>query len=116
MAVLPQQIWKLDVQHKFKDNQRFLDQVIYLELVNIQACFRFPKIRVNLTGAFGFLLGDLFCLALTMVFGSNTSYPGWEPLCCAIEGLLKAFVNHQDTEAICTVLGKPERERSVSAP
>ena len=44
---------------------------ILLALADIKACFRFPRIHPDLTGAFGFLISNLFCLAVAMVFGSK---------------------------------------------
>jgi hypothetical protein len=46
---------------------------IFLELANITACFRFPRIHADLTGAFGFMAENLFFLATSIVFGSNAS-------------------------------------------
>ena len=66
---------------------------ILLALADIKACFRFPRIHPDLTGAFGFLVGNLYCLAVAMVFGSNTSAASWEPFRRAIEGLSKKFAN-----------------------
>ncbi len=57
----------------------FLDQVIYLVLANILAFFCFPRIAANLTGAFGFLVNNLYFLSTRHVFGSNTSASSWEP-------------------------------------
>ena len=62
---------------------------ILLALADIKACFRFPRIHPDLTGAFGFLVANLYCLAIAMVFGSNTSAASWEPFCRANEGLSK---------------------------
>ena len=51
----------------------FPDEVIFLALADIKACFRFPIIHPDLAGAFGFMTNSLYCLAIAMVFGSNTS-------------------------------------------
>ena len=64
---------------------------ILLALADIKACFRFPRIHPDLTGAFGFLISNFFCLAVAMVFGSNTSSSSWEPFRRAIEGLTLNF-------------------------
>jgi hypothetical protein len=40
----------------------FPDQVIYLVLADILACFHFLRIAVDLTGAFGFLVNKLYFL------------------------------------------------------
>jgi hypothetical protein len=57
----------------------FSDQVIYLVLADISACFRLPRIAADLTGAFGFLVNKLYFLLTSHVFGSNTSASLWEP-------------------------------------
>ena len=74
----------------------FPDTPIFLALADIKACFRFPRIHPDLTGAFGFLAGNLYCLAIAMVFGSNTSAASWEPFRRAIEGLSKKFSSRPD--------------------
>ena len=66
---------------------------ILLALADVKACFRFPRIHPDLTGAFGFLAANFYCLAIAMVFGSNTSAASWEPFRRAIEGLSKKFAN-----------------------
>ena len=52
---------------------------ILLGMADIKACFRFPRIHPDLTGAFGFMADGLYNLATAMVFGSTTSAPAWEP-------------------------------------
>ncbi len=47
--------------------------VILLGMADIKACFCFPRIHPDLTGAFGFLAGGFNNLATAMVFGSTTS-------------------------------------------
>jgi hypothetical protein len=47
--------------------------MIYLALANITACFQYPRIYVNMMGAFDFMAKELYFLATIMVFGSNTS-------------------------------------------
>ena len=71
----------------------FPEAGIFLVLADIKACFRFQKIHPDLTGAFGFLVNDLYCLATAMVFGSNTSASSWEPFRRAIEGLSMKLAN-----------------------
>ena len=51
----------------------FPDEVIYLALADITACFRFPRISADVTGAFGFLAETLYFISSSHVFGSNTS-------------------------------------------
>jgi hypothetical protein len=53
--------------------------IILLGMANIKACFHFPTIHPDLTGAFGFMAGGFYNLATAMVFGSTTSAPSWEP-------------------------------------
>ena len=65
----------------------FPDEVIYLALADIKACFRFPRIHPDLAGAFGFMTTTLYCLAIAVMFCSNTSVSSWKPFCRAIEGL-----------------------------
>ena len=74
----------------------FPDTPIFLALADIKACFRYPRIHPDLTGAFGFLVGNLYCLAIAMVFGSISSAASWEPFRRAIEGLSKKFSNRPD--------------------
>ena len=61
---------------------------IYLALADITACFRFPRIHADLTGAFGFMAEKMYFLATSMVFGSNASASSWEPFRRAIEALI----------------------------
>ena len=51
----------------------FPDAPILLGTADIKACFRFPRIHADLMGAFGFIAGGYFFLAITMVFGSIAS-------------------------------------------
>jgi hypothetical protein len=55
------------------------NDVILLGLADIKACFRFPRIHPDLTGAFGFMAGGYYNLATAMVFGYTTSASSWEP-------------------------------------
>jgi hypothetical protein len=54
------------------------NNVILLGMADIKACFCFPRIHPNLTGAFG-MAGGYYNLATAMVFGSTTSASSWEP-------------------------------------
>ena len=65
---------------------------ILLALADIKACFRFPRIHPDLTGAFCFLINNFFCLAVAMVFGSNTLSSCWESFLRVIKG----FANRPD--------------------
>jgi hypothetical protein len=55
------------------------NDVCLLGMADIKACFCFPRIHPNLTGAFGFMAGGYYNLATAMVFGSTTSASSWEP-------------------------------------
>jgi hypothetical protein len=55
------------------------NDVILLGMADIKACFCFPRIHPELTGAFGFMAGGYYNLATAMVFGSTTSASSWEP-------------------------------------
>lgn len=70
---------------------------ILLAWLDIAACFRFPRIHPDLSGAFGFLANDsLYCLANAMVFGHVTSASSWEPFRRAIQALSKVYANRED--------------------
>jgi hypothetical protein len=55
------------------------NDVILLGMTDIKACFCFPRIHPDLTGAFGFMAGGYYNLATAMVFGSTSSASSWEP-------------------------------------
>jgi hypothetical protein len=61
--------------------------IILLAMADVKACFCFPCIHADLTGAFGFLAGGYFNLATTIVFGSTASASSWEPFWRAIQAL-----------------------------
>jgi hypothetical protein len=69
---------------------------IYLALADITACFRFPRIYADMTGAFGFMAEDLYFLATSMVFESNTSASSWEPFRRAIQSLIPIYSMRTD--------------------
>ena len=52
---------------------------ILLGMIDVKACFRYPCIHADLTGAFGFIGIDFYHLATSMVFGSKYSATSWEP-------------------------------------
>jgi hypothetical protein len=70
----------------------YLDETIYIVLADITACFHFPRILADITGAFGFVADDFFFLAKIHVFGSNTSASSWEPLLRSIEALTPVYM------------------------
>jgi hypothetical protein len=61
-------------------NTRFsyLTATILLGLADVKACFRYPRIHTDLTGAFGFIADEHYNLATAMVFGLTTSASSWE--------------------------------------
>ncbi len=65
----------------------YLTFIILLAMADVKACFCFPRIHADLTGAFGFLAGRYFNLATAMVFGSTSSASSWEPFWHAIQAL-----------------------------
>jgi hypothetical protein len=69
---------------------------IYLALADITACFQFPRIHADMTGAFGFVADNLYFLATSMVFGSNTSASSWEPFRRTIENLIPVYSMRED--------------------
>jgi hypothetical protein len=66
---------------------------ILLGLADAKACFRYPRIHADLTGAFGFIADELYNLATEMVFGSTASASSWETFRRAIKALTKVFAN-----------------------
>ncbi len=66
---------------------------ILLGLADVKACFRYPKIHADLTGAFGFIADKLYNLATAMVFGSTASASSWEAFRQAIKALTTVFAN-----------------------
>jgi hypothetical protein len=69
------------------------DKTIYIALADITACFCFPRILADITGAFEFVADDLLYLATSHVFGSNTSMSSWELLRQSIEALIPMYMN-----------------------
>jgi hypothetical protein len=69
---------------------------ILLAMADVKACFCFPRIHADLTGAFGFLAGGYFNLATAMVFGSTTSASSWELLRRAIQALSVVYAHCHD--------------------
>ena len=57
----------------------FPKETIYVALADITACFCFPRIAADLTGAFGFVADGMYFVVTSHVFGSNTSCSSWEP-------------------------------------
>ena len=70
--------------------------VILLGMADIKAFFRFPRIHPDLTGAFGFMAGGLYNLAMAMIFGSTPSASSWEPFRRGIEALSVAYADRPD--------------------
>jgi hypothetical protein len=69
---------------------------ILLGLADIKACFRYPRIQADLTGAFNFIANELYNLATATVFGLTASASRWKTFRQAIEALTKVFANRPD--------------------
>ncbi len=69
---------------------------ILLGLADVKACFRYPRIHADLTGAFGFIADELYNLATAMVFGSTASASSWDAFRRAIKALTKVFATRPD--------------------
>jgi hypothetical protein len=67
-----------------------------LGMADIKACFRFPQIHPNLTGAFGFMAGGYYNLAMAMLFGSTMSTSSWELFWQVIEALSVVYADRPD--------------------
>jgi hypothetical protein len=74
----------------------YLTFIILLAMAVVKACFRFPYIHTDLTGAFGFLARGYFNLATTVVFGSTASASSWEPFQHAIQALSVIYPHCHD--------------------
>ncbi len=74
----------------------YLTFIILLAMADVKACFCFPCIHADLTGAFGFLAGGYFNLATAMVFGSTASASSWEPFQRAIQALSVVYAHRRD--------------------
>jgi hypothetical protein len=72
------------------------NDVILLGMADIKACFCFPRIHPDLTGAFGFMAGGYYNLATALVFGSTTSASSWVPFLQVIEALSVVYVDRPD--------------------
>jgi hypothetical protein len=70
--------------------------IILLAMADVKACFRFPCIHEDLTGAFGFLAGGYFNLATAMVFGSTASASSHDPFRRAIQALSVIYAHRRD--------------------
>jgi hypothetical protein len=62
----------------------------------MSACFRYPRIHTDLTGAFSFIADELYNLATVIVFGLTASASSWETFRQAIKALTKVFANRPD--------------------
>jgi hypothetical protein len=74
----------------------YLTATILLGLEVVKACFRYPRIHADLTGAFGFIADKLYNLATAMVFGLTASASSWEAFRQASKALTKVFTNRPD--------------------
>ncbi len=67
--------------------------IILLAMADVKACFCFPCIHADLTGAFGFLARGYFNLATAIVFGSTASASNCEPFQRAIQALSVVYAH-----------------------
>ncbi len=74
----------------------FPNEKIFLMLADITACFWFPKISADVTGAFGFLVNGFYFLSTGYVFSSNTSASSWEALRWAIQIMITVYSQWTD--------------------
>ncbi len=70
--------------------------IILLALANVTACFCFPRLAADVTGAFGFLAEHLYFISTCHVFGSNTLASSWEPLWRAIQSMITVYAQRDD--------------------
>jgi hypothetical protein len=68
---------------------------ILLGQEDVKACFRYPRIHTDSTGAFGFIADELYNLATAMAFGSTASASSWEAFRQAIKALTKVLLTGQ---------------------
>jgi hypothetical protein len=71
-------------------------KLIYLILADITACFQFPRISADITGAFVILADGLYFLSTGHVFGSNTSASSWEAFRRAIQSMITVYSKRKD--------------------
>jgi len=71
-------------------------ETIYIALADITACFRFPRISVDVTGAVGFIAEFLYFISTSHVFGSNTSASSWEAFRRAIQNCIPVLSQRND--------------------
>jgi hypothetical protein len=74
----------------------FPTEPILLALADITACFQFPRLSADVTGAFGFLVESLYFISTSHVFGSNTSASSWEPLRRAVKSMITVYAQRDD--------------------
>ena len=72
------------------------EEIIHLALADITACFRFPRISADMTGAFGYVAEGLYFISTSHVFGSNTSASSWEALRRAIQKMIAVLSTNGD--------------------
>ena len=71
-------------------------ETIHLTLADITACFRFPRISADVTGAYCFIAEHLYFISTSHVFGSNTSASLWEAFRRAIQNLIPVLSQKHD--------------------
>ncbi len=71
-------------------------EIIHLALADITACFCFPRILADVTGAFGYVAEGLYFISTSHVFGSNTLASLWEALWRAIQKMIMVLSTNKD--------------------
>jgi hypothetical protein len=74
----------------------YLREIIFLALADITACFRFPRIHADLTGAFGFSAKQLFFFGNKYGIWLKSYASSWEPFRKAIQSLIPIFSMRND--------------------
>ncbi len=69
------------------------DNIIYLTLANITACFCIPRLSADVTGAFGVIAEEFYSyfISTSHVLGLNTLASSWEQLCRAIQSMITVY-------------------------
>eukprot|EP00956_Cyclotella_meneghiniana_P044908 scaffold342465_cov169-Cyclotella_meneghiniana.AAC.1 len=96
-----------DTKQKFKEDIYNLrishpNTELYLALMDITSCFRWPKFNPEAAGAFCYSIGfmNLLCITTAMVFGYIASANSWEPMRRAIEVMASVYFASNQVEYI----------------
>ncbi len=74
----------------------FPNEITYLALADITACFCFPSISADVAGAFGFIAELKYFASTSHVFGSNTLASSWEAFRRVIQNLITVLAQQDD--------------------